>query len=80
MEGMNTLDTKPATRFNFLQGMIVVLTLATLLVGCASYGKLGRYREQYAGSDEFFAGRGVPSFQAGNPAMYMYWPMVPGRQ
>jgi cardiolipin synthase A/B len=68
---MNTLYMKEAARFSLFKGAIAALMAATLLAGCASYGKLEGYREQYAGSDEFFESRGIPSFQAANPAMYM---------
>jgi len=51
---MNTLYKKQATRFSLIKGAIAALMAVTLLAGCASYGKLEGYREQYAGSDEFF--------------------------
>jgi len=49
-----------------------VVALALLAAsGCASYGKLERYREAYPDAAAFFESRGVPSFGASEPALYM---------
>lgn len=50
---------------------MVALFLAAVLAGCASYGKLEAFNDRYAGSAEFYEGRGIPSFPAGSPALYM---------
>jgi len=49
----------------------VAAAVLALASGCASYGKLDRLSGAYPGSEAFFADRGVPSFAAGTPALYM---------
>jgi cardiolipin synthase len=51
-----------------------VLTTVAILSGCASYGKLARYQDRYQDREDFFQSRGVPSFRAGAPALYMDGP------
>lgn len=65
------IDTK--TRQATIKRLTGLATLAVvvLVAGCASYGKLERYEQQYSGSSEFFTDRGEPSFLAGDPALYM---------
>lgn len=49
---------------------IVALALLSAS-GCASYGRLERYRETYPDAAAFLESRGVPSFGASEPALYM---------
>jgi cardiolipin synthase A/B len=51
--------------------VVAIVMVAVALTDCASYGKLAGYAKSYADHDEFYGSRGVPSFPAGNPRLYM---------
>lgn len=40
-------------------------------LGCASYGKLERYRDTYPDTGAFFESRGIPTFGAAEPRLFM---------
>ena len=65
------MEQNTAAPSRFYAVTMVALFLAAVLAGCASYGKLEAFNDRYAGSAEFYEGRGIPSFPAGSPALYM---------